>query len=165
MITKTRTVYVNEFTGEEYDSANVCRILEEYEKKRLDERTRELLDPKPVQLQLGELIDLFEKCPPDKTVRYDFPHFVPGDLDSYRGYYEQLALEYVDTGEVPTAASLLTKLKAADGATFEGYKGGEFTMDRSTLVWVANYGSSGHTIITGVTWDGYYAIIHTAYQE
>jgi hypothetical protein len=44
--------------------------------------------------------------------------------------------------EKPTAADLLASLKLAQGKYFIGYKGGDFTMDKTTPVWVANYGSS-----------------------
>lgn len=35
--------------------------------------------------------------------------------------------------------------KAMDIKEFTGWKGGEFTMDESTPVWVANAGNSGNT--------------------
>lgn len=42
----------------------------------------------------------------------------------------------------PTVADLLAVLKLAQGKYFVGYKGGDFTMGKTTPVWVANYGSS-----------------------
>lgn len=42
----------------------------------------------------------------------------------------------------PTASDLLEKLKLINGKYVVGYKGGDFTMGKTTPVWVASYGSS-----------------------
>ena len=44
--------------------------------------------------------------------------------------------------ENPSAQNLLNVLNLAKGKVFEGYKGGDFTMGKTTPVWVANYGES-----------------------
>lgn len=44
--------------------------------------------------------------------------------------------------ETPTTQDLLDVLKLAHGKFFTGYKGGDFTMGKTTPVWVANYGNS-----------------------
>ncbi len=103
-----------------------------------------------MQIALGHLIAKLEACDQSKDVEFDFCGFIPGDLDSYRGYYEQIALEYDNSGTV-TVGELLKKCRDAIGATFTGYKGGEYTMRASTPVWVANYGHSCNTTITDVT--------------
>jgi hypothetical protein len=95
-------------------------------------------------------------------VRFDFCKFVPDQLGSYRGYYEDLALDY-QTGATVHVADLLPQLRDALGRSFEGYKGGEFVMHRGTNVWVAPYGESWGTAITGVRDTGYYAVLETAY--
>ena len=46
---------------------------------------------------------------------------------------------------------------------FTGWKGGEFEMDESTPVWVANPGDSGNTGIIDVIDDGWRVIIMTSY--
>lgn len=122
-------------------------------------------DRRPVQLRLGELIDLLEKRPADQQVYFDFGCCVPDGVRSYRGYYDQLAIDYEDEPkEWPTVAKLLVTLKAADGATFTGYKGGEYCMDSRTPLWVSHYGRSSNTIVVGVTGE-YQTVILTAYQE
>lgn len=40
----------------------------------------------------------------------------------------------------PTVADFIEALDLADGATFEGYKGGQFSMCSDTDVWVSEYG-------------------------
>ena len=91
-----------------------------------------------MQYTLGELIAALEREDPSQVVPVGFknPH-------SYRGYYHDLAFEpalNVTVGEMLEAA------RSALGQTFEGYKGGEFTMTESTDVWIACYGSHGETI-------------------
>lgn len=107
------------------------------------------------QWTLGRLIDALAKRPVDQEVRFDFGYLAPAGLDSYRGYYEDLALSFKDTGRhgehtSPTVAALLGDLRGAVGKSFTGYKGGEFTMGRDTAMWVANYGESGGTAVVGV---------------
>lgn len=46
------------------------------------------------QLTLGEFIFLLDRINKGATVRFDFERFVPTTIDSYRGYYEQLALGF-----------------------------------------------------------------------
>jgi hypothetical protein len=41
----------------------------------------------------------------------------------------------------PTVADLIAALDLADGAVFEGYKGGQFAMDSGSDVWVSQYGN------------------------
>lgn len=79
-------------------------------------------------------------------------HVGVGSLDSYRGYYADLALE--PTSTPITAEQLYVKLKQAHGTTFTGYKGGDFEMDGDTPLWVAEYGSTGRAAIGAAVVDG-----------
>ena len=45
-----------------------------------------------------------------------------------------------------TVGDMIAALDLADGERFEGYKGGQFTMDRSTFMHVAEYGTCGHFV-------------------
>jgi hypothetical protein len=49
----------------------------------------------------------------------------------------------------------------ADGKTFTGYKGGDYHMDRSTPVWVANHNESGSTAIVDIRDGGWRTILVT----
>jgi hypothetical protein len=89
-------------------------------------------------MTLGELITMLEQEDPKRVVKHGFdnPH-------SYRGYYHDLAFEpafNVPVGEMLAAA------RSALGATYEGYKGGDYTMSDYTDCWLASYGDCGETI-------------------
>lgn len=88
------------------------------------------------QLTLGELIAKLDAMPATTPVGLVEPH-------SYRGYYRDLAFE---PGE-STAGAVLEAARAALGATFEGYKGGDYVMGKSTPVWVASYGCCGRKLM------------------
>src|SRR5258708_5319 len=104
------------------------------------------------QLTLGELILKLEAIEDkSKSVIFD-EQYHPTGLDSWRGSYCELALEYEETGKKLSAEALLRKLKDAIGATFYGYKGGEFLMGKTSPVWVANYGYSGGFKADGDVW-------------
>lgn len=83
---------------------------------------------------LGELIEWLEHQDGAKVVPHGF-----GEPCSYRGYYEDVAFA---PAENVTFASMLANAKSALGATFQGYKGGEYTMNEYTDCWIAEYGTS-----------------------
>ena len=89
-------------------------------------------------MTLGELIAQLESVEPTRCLRLGFhrPH-------SYRGYYDELAFEPcadISVGEMLAAA------RSALGSTYQGYKGGDFTMGEYTEVWLAERGDCGETI-------------------
>lgn len=105
-------------------------------------------------LTLGELIAALEELPPDFRVILagdTGPSYAgyPSGAHSYRGYYSDLAFE--PSQEPVTAGEFLTECKTFVGFTFEGYKGGDFTMTEDTPLWVAHCGSGdGRAIIDAV---------------
>jgi hypothetical protein len=132
------------------------------------------------QLSLGEFIKELESVDfkmehndEIKDVEFDFGTALPTQLDSWRGSYDEIALGYKLSGydnndehfANTKADKLLEHLKSAIGKEYEGYKGGDFTMDENTPVWVANYGHSGNTGVVGVLDAGYKLVIITAYCE
>lgn len=111
---------------------------------------------------LGDVIQALERADPTAEVQFDFCYLAPTEVDSYRGYYEHLALGWKNADAPPywpKVSELLVTLKAAVGATFEGWKGGRFRMRADTPLWVANRGHSGGTGIVGVDLDGEYTVI------
>lgn len=64
---------------------------------------------------------------------------------SYRGYYDELAFEPAENISV---ADMAAAGWAAMDETFEGYKGGQYTMTGDTACWLAYEGSSGGEEIT-----------------
>lgn len=89
-------------------------------------------------MQLSELIEELKKHDPNKIVEKGFhnPH-------SYRGYYSELAFEPAANVKV---GLMLQLAKDALNQTFEGYKGGDFTMKEHSDVYIANWGDCGEEI-------------------
>lgn len=115
-------------------------------------------------MTLGNLIRKLEEFPKDRTVRYDFCDLIPTDLDSWRGVYAELALGWSEDtypSKAPNVEQLLGRLRAADGVTYEGYKGGEYKMDMSTPIHVDNPGRYTQTDLVGVLDGGYCVILET----
>ena len=121
------------------------------------------------QLTLGEMILMIEgvtgKHEDEPSVYYDFGNFFPTSIDSWRGSYSELALNYTEDGEPLKISKFLELLKGAVGETFTGYKGGDFTMSKHTPIWVANYGSSGSTAVVNMIDEKWRIIIVTGYRE
>ena len=123
------------------------------------------------QLTLGELILKLEPIVKNQnegeeaTVRYDFEYLFPTSIDSWRGSYDELALNFETQGEEMKVSEFLKMLKECVGKTFTGYKGGDFTMHKGTPIWVANYSHSGNTAVIDVVDNGYVILLITGYRE
>ena len=111
----------------------------------MEQEKQEEFAQKPIKV-LGEVILLLKAQPKTNIVKFDFTESNPLDLDSYRGYYSDLALDYSHTGKAMTVKNLLAMFESADGRTFTSYKGGDFTMNHRTFVWVAPYGVCGRML-------------------
>ena len=79
-------------------------------------------------MKLGHYIKLLEQANPDKIVANGL-----GKPNSWRGRYSELMFEPI--GET-TVAFMLKEAKKAVGATYTGWKGGEFTMGLETEIHV-----------------------------
>lgn len=97
-------------------------------------------------MTLGGLISILEGCPSDRLVEYDNGAY-PSEPISYRGYYSDLS--FTPTSSPVTAGELLREANDAIGASFEGYKGGDFTMHAKTPLWASPYGSANGVAIMG----------------
>ncbi len=124
------------------------------------------------QLTLGEMILKLEAMP-DKSlpISFDVKGFYPSGVDSWRGSYAELAICYEKRLVAPFFDTILRQLKLAVGATFIGYKGGEFLMGRATPIWVANYGEAegfrkgGETAVVDVVEVDGWIVIKTEAME
>ena len=97
-------------------------------------------------MTLGELVATL--CPYNKELPVKFDDgSIPGDFDSYRGYYRYIA---IGRGSTSMVGDLLEKATSAIGQTYEGYKGGEFTMHKNTPVFISEWGSSSGVGVVGV---------------
>lgn len=93
----------------------------------------------PSQMQLGEVIAAMEAVDQDRILPIGFrePH-------SYRGDYSDLA--FVVARDV-RVSHMLADARSAVNATFEGWKGGSFTMSEWTECWlVEEEGRTGETL-------------------
>ena len=83
-------------------------------------------------MTLGDVIERLERLSPDLRCSPAF-----GEPGSWRGDY--CCIAFAPRKEA-TVREMLSCAKAADGATFTGYKGGDFRMSRKTECYVADYG-------------------------
>lgn len=115
---------------------------------------------------LGELINELEKYPETARVRFDFANFEPDGFCSYRGFYDHLSLMYRREHSA-TVGELLTAARNAVGGKFSGWKGGEYTMNRETPVWVSDSGDNDGTTIVGFEpWlDDFGIVIKTGFAN
>ncbi|MES2339316.1 MAG: hypothetical protein V4537_14575 [Pseudomonadota bacterium] len=93
---------------------------------------------------LGELIEGLSKLPPDLVLPKGWD-----EATSYRGYYDQLAFVPAENVAVRT---MLMVARAAVGQTFQGYKGGDYTMGFDTMTHIANWGDSNGDDTTMARW-------------
>lgn len=137
----------------------------------------ESFDKSP-QITLGELLEALENIPTKQgsdnepvQISFDFGTAYPTGFSSWRGSYDEIAINYALSGyDAEQFAHTDLKdfvewLKKTIGATYTGWKGGDFTMDKNTPVWVANDGNVGNTGVIGVLNQGYEVIILTQYCE
>ncbi|WP_399559348.1 hypothetical protein [Streptomyces chartreusis] len=90
-------------------------------------------------MNLGDIITRLEAADPQQVVPHGFhnPH-------SYRGDYYDLAFEPATN---ITVADMLEAARSAVGATYEGWKGGDFRMNEYDWCWLSEEGTaSGETI-------------------
>ncbi len=113
-------------------------------------------------LCLGDLIKLLETRPVGQGVGFDFCGMGIDGIGSYRGFYEDLALEPCEAGTgFRSVEQLLNRLRDAIGESFPGYKGGDFVMSVNSILWAAKSGETGSTAIVSVTGDDFRTIIET----
>jgi hypothetical protein len=120
------------------------------------------------QFTLGELIMKLEGFAQDLQVVFDFDDMHPTSktsLCSWRGSYDELAIEYTKQGLGPELHEFLKRLRQAIGETFLGWKGGEFVMGKRTPLWVDNCGDGGHRGVVGAKVKDRRVIIQTAECE
>lgn len=127
-------------------------------------------------LKVGDFMARLQRMDQDEEVKFDFVHFGPTTLESYRGYYEDAALGYDECGRMhgsgqysyPKVRELLEHFQKTLGHVFEGWKGGNGrSITLGTTLWVANPGETGDTIIVDVQKLLYVTIItrHNEQEE
>lgn len=117
------------------------------------------------QMTVGEMIVALNKVSDLPVVLEDGG--IPGDLSSYRGYYEDLAIERGEAtgrhGKPLTAGEFAVELDRVSVIT--GYKGGTYSVGYGTAVWVSEYGSCSGRYVDGVVVRDGKCVITTAKEE
>lgn len=100
-------------------------------------------------MRLGELVAALDKLPQGAPVQFGYnDRLAPKSVNTYRGYYEDLAVQPAEA--YVTVQEFRGTLKGAIGHGFIGYKGGKFTMDAKSVVWVSAWGECWDRCITGL---------------
>lgn len=89
-------------------------------------------------MTLGRLIEWLSKQDPDRVVKDGF-----GAGHSDRGSYDELAFDPVES---TTFGEMLKHAMKANGATFQGWKGGGYRMGSHTSVYIGHFGECGDAI-------------------
>ena len=122
----------------------------------------------PEPMTLGALRDALAAFKRDARVRFAAFCLVPTRLGSWRGIYAEPALGWKD-GDVnpaPTVGALLDDIdRALRGATFGGWKGGDYHYDRKSPIHIDRPGECGETILVAVTDRHGDALLHVATEE
>lgn len=120
-------------------------------------------------MTLGELRTLLANCKPDAKVRINFGSpTLPTGIESWRGSYDEASMTFGPshiTDEEIDATGVIAMIDDAMSKTHYGYKGGEYTFDRDTRVWIAEHGWSGNCSIDRVIDEGWCVIIQPGYGE
>ena len=125
-------------------------------------------------ITLGELIEQLEatyKNPlpeyfdnqkdKERQIYFDWCDLRPDYFHSYRGYYDHLAVA-IRSHPTETVADFLKRCREQIGAEHSGWKGGDYTMDAKTPVWVVpESGMCPGFGITGVRDEGYKVVLTT----
>lgn len=93
-------------------------------------------------MQLQDVIAVLRKAVEERGASYEV-QFGFCNPHSYRGYYRELAFEPSGT---TTIGSMLEAAEGADGATYEGWKGGDFTMSDYSDCHIAVEGDCGEEL-------------------
>ena len=125
-----------------FGNANPQDIMDALCRVTKDERTR-------YHVTLGKLIEVLEQVPEEIPVRF-VGGGSPDRIDSYRGYYSDLAISVQYEREVSVKV-FLSALRTALNTHFEGYKGGQYLMDADTPLWCSEWGEASNKAIIDVS--------------
>ncbi len=128
-------------------------------------------DPTPLKLgeiraQLKAAISLHKEGE-NAHIQFSFGSAYPTTFDSYRGNYRDLCIQYSGeySGSGKKAGDFLKEIEKAYTEEFQGWKGGTFTMDYDSEVYVACRGCTSETRIVGIRANDFDIEILTAEIE
>lgn len=114
------------------------------------------------QMNLGDLSAALSIVPADTPVRTE-DGFGLENPHSYRGYYDEAAIEPTSTGL--NAGELEKVIDAFIDTTTEGWKGGEYYMDSGTPVWIAIEGTVSSNALVGTEMRDGVLVLLTEYDD
>jgi len=94
-----------------------------------------------------------------KIIEYHSEENNPKIFHSYRGYYCDIAISIGEKETNYTVASLLTEAFSSINFQFEGYKGGYYTMNENSDLWVSRWGKANNFKCIKMTSDNSYVYI------
>lgn len=110
------------------------------------------------QMTLGKLLEALRSVPPETLVVFGDSMSPDPLIASYRGYYQDGAIDGIDTPV--TAGELVASYSGQLGTTMEGYKGGDYPIDESVVLWRSPYGeASDLAIMNTFVGDGVMVIV------
>jgi hypothetical protein len=105
------------------------------------------------QITIGQIIQKCEMLPDLPVVVHcalvEFDGVYPSEPDSYRGYYDELAIDISRDKEV-TLSTFIEWMVDSLHQVYSGHKGGEYNMCEDTFVWLAGCGESTGIAVTDV---------------
>lgn len=131
------------------------RTVSYHEKQHVRDREERLLREATGQLTISQIREKCEDLPPNLPIvvfcesdpRYHGAY--PSKLNSYRGYYDELAID-VSHEKTMSLDVFAEEMRRALYRTYFGYKGGEYSMYDETFVWLAEYGDSTQIIVKDI---------------
>lgn len=110
-----------------------------------------------INLTIGAMLTILDDLHDGDMIKLSNNMKLFNNFESYRGYYEDLMLDVEadgSFGEVCTVGDLRRLLnRALREGIMEGYKGGEFVINKETLVWVDSYGKCNSLAVTNILSD------------
>jgi len=91
---------------------------------------------------IGSLLKRLAKYSDDRVICLSNERELSGQYYSYRGYYEDMALEFCEEGINTVGGVKDILIRAMEYGDMKGYKGGEFPITEDTYLWVAHKPSS-----------------------
>lgn len=129
--------------------------------KQILEMASEMRKSGASNLTIGEMQSKLEQFNNEDQVTFLNGKYFDGDFDSYRGYYVDMYLGYSDEDQGKnTVEDLKQALESAlKQGVMEGYKGGTYSIDHDTLLWLSSYGCCGDMIVDVVEYKGDIVIV------
>lgn len=119
------------------------------------------------QLSIAEILTQLVSFSSYRLVRFVGTEYTPCGTSSYRGSYNQLAINYSCSMNETTVAEFSKLLEDAYKKEYTGYKGGQYKMFGSTAVWAGRDSSdySRMAIVSVFLSEDGYVYLGTRFED